>query len=88
MTAGISPQNLSSPGWPSRYYNNLQCEWRIEASAGLQVQLTIMSLEIELDYDVLEVISVAIYNLLSKHFNEIIKVWVLNFQIAGDPKLI
>jgi len=46
---------LYSPGWPGDYDNNQQCEWRITATNGKQVQLTMTSLDIELCCDTLEV---------------------------------
>ncbi|XP_046577746.1 tolloid-like protein 2 [Haliotis rubra] len=38
---------LTSPGYPSYYYYNLQCSWTISAPAGYKVKVSIVSLDIE-----------------------------------------
>ena len=68
LAAVTSPQNLSLPNMPGQYDNSLQYEWRIEASEGLQVQLTFTSLHIEPCCDILEVIFIVIFY-FPKKFN-------------------
>jgi len=55
LTANQFNQNLTNPGWPAYYSNDLYCRWTITAQPRLVVMLTIEQFITERRYDTLTV---------------------------------
>ncbi|PVD27128.1 hypothetical protein C0Q70_12280 [Pomacea canaliculata] len=49
---------LTSPNYPSQYGNNLNCRWIVEAPPGHVVKVTLLDLNLELNYDYVDLLNV------------------------------
>ena len=52
----LSQSTFHTPMFPNHYPGNLDCEWRILAEEGQQVQITFHSVATERNFDVVQVI--------------------------------
>ena len=52
----MSQSTIHSPMFPNRYPGNLNCEWRISAEEGQQVQITFHAVATERNFDIVQVI--------------------------------
>ncbi|CAG5136819.1 unnamed protein product, partial [Candidula unifasciata] len=54
LTVDYTAKKVYSPGYPARYDNNLNCEWLLEAGAGVRpgfgIQLATLELELDPSY--------------------------------------
>ncbi|XP_025100703.1 deleted in malignant brain tumors 1 protein-like [Pomacea canaliculata] len=48
---------LTSPNYPSHYGNNLNCRWVVEAPPGHVVRVTLLDLNLELNYDYVDLLN-------------------------------
>ena len=60
-----TPQNLTSPGYPSLYPNNLDCQWILTAQLNYRISIVFLDFKTELHYDKV-VVSILIYNKMFK----------------------
>ncbi|XP_048244242.1 deleted in malignant brain tumors 1 protein-like isoform X2 [Haliotis rufescens] len=47
LSASLTEKTLTSPGYPSYYYNNLNCTWTISAPVGYKISVDIVDLSME-----------------------------------------
>ena len=47
LVAGETPQEFTSPGYPTGYDNGLDCEWRITSAPGTRVMFNITDIDLE-----------------------------------------
>ena len=55
VTASLSYQYLTSPGYPSNYQNNAYCSWAVTAPTGYVITIEITAMDIESNYDFLTI---------------------------------
>ncbi len=55
LTASLSDQYLTSPGYPSYYQNNTYCSWAVTAPTGYVITIQITAMKIQRYHDFLEI---------------------------------
>ena len=56
------PQNISSPGYPLSYTNNLNCAWNLTARHEFYIRLDLIDFDTEAQFDIF---SVSLYGLIA-----------------------
>ena len=55
LTANSTSQLLSSPGYPVAYPDNTDCSWTVSTTTGYVIEIEIISMDLEEDWDYLNI---------------------------------